>query len=54
MAKYRIEWSYINNSISNNNIHNGKWFNSKGDLESHIDHLNIKYAGVIIHRLVTK
>lgn len=53
MAKYRIEWSYINNSISNT-IHNGKWFVSKGDLESHIDHLNIKYAGVIIHWLVTK
>ena len=44
MVKYRIEWSYINNSISNNTIHNGKWFVSKEILESHIDYLNINIA----------
>ena len=53
MAKYRIEWRYINNSISNS-IYNGNWFDSKKILESSIEYLNKEYAGKLIHWLATE
>ena len=54
MAQYRIEWRYIDPSISNTRIYNGVWFDSKKLLESNIKYLNKQHAGVIIHWLATK
>ena len=54
MAQYRIEWRYINPSISNTTIYNGVWSDSKKILESSIEYLNKQHAGVIIHWLATK
>ena len=54
MTQYRIEWRYIDNSISNNTIYNGVWFDSKKILESSIEYLNKQHAGDIIHWLATK
>ena len=53
MVQYRIEWRYINNSISNS-INNGDWSDSKKILESSIEYLNKQHAGEIIHWLATK
>ena len=53
MAKYRIEWRYISNRISNT-TYNGDWFDSKKILESSIEYLNKEYSGKLIHWLATK
>ena len=49
MVQYRIEWRYINPSITNTRINNGVWFDSKKLLESNIEYLNKQHAGVIMH-----
>ncbi len=54
MTQYRIEWRYIDPSISNNRINNGNWSDSKKILESSIEYLNKQHAGVIMHWLATK
>ena len=54
MVQYRIEWRYIDPSITNTRIYNGVWFDSKKFLESNIEYLNKQHAGVIIHWLATK